>query len=110
MTLLEFFTSSRYIGVLEDLLKQRREDYREVLAERNAEIRRLRAELGSRGVTMETTIGPGAALKASALLDPELDGPPDWSHELNQMLKEEEDGIRSGGRVQVNESGSDDGA
>jgi len=92
-------------------LKQQREDFQERLREKDAEIRRLRAELGSKGVRMEA---PEPKRLPVMYVDPTKAGiytaPLDWQGELNQMLKEEEDGIRSGGRVQEHQPSADDGA
>jgi hypothetical protein len=91
-------------------LKQQREDFLERLREKDAEIRRLRAELGSKGVRMEAPVAQPKN-RVDMLVEAQgTGGPLDWQGELDQMLKEEEDGIRSGGRVQEHQPSADDGA
>jgi hypothetical protein len=92
-------------------LKQQREDFQERLREKDAEIRRLRAELGSKGVRMEAPVIPQRPIVVhDGKYAYDDNAPLDWQGELDQMLKEEEDGIRVGGRVQEHQPSADDGA
>ena len=90
---------------LEAELKQQRADFETRLAEKNLQIRVLRCELAamkSQPVeTSETQVQP--AVQPAPLEQ-------DWHMELKQMLQEEEDGIRSRGRIQEHEPRTDDGA
>ncbi|HXF12232.1 MAG TPA: hypothetical protein VN517_03705 [Terriglobales bacterium] len=111
---------------LEAELKQQREDFAALLAEKDTQIRSLRIELA--GVKDENErmrlvlmpLGSQAGQLYAAKFQPmtqvqpakdsSFTGPQDWQGELNKMLQEEEDGIRSRGRIQEHKSGTDDGA
>jgi hypothetical protein len=95
--------------VLEQQIRQQREDFMGQLREKDAEIRRLRAEkvsarMGTQAMQAVVVNTP----KAKDFVVPAAPGY--WGAELNKMLQEEEDGIRERGRIQVNESGTHDGA
>ena len=87
-------------------LRDQRTEFEKRLAEKDSEIRRLRAELGKAGVRMEAP----AERPRVAWTAPVPEGPEDWQGELSKLLQEEADGIRSGGRVQEHEPSADDGA
>ena len=70
---------------------QMRADHLRELSSKDAEIRRLRAELGARMVA--PTVQP-----KQVWTEPTVDAPQDWQGELTQLLKEEEekpDGVPS---------------
>lgn len=73
--------------------RQLREDYENRLRDKDSEIRRLRAELGSRGVKTEPVTEKAVATfhrKMDAILDPTpFGGQLDWQGELSELLKEE---------------------
>lgn len=108
MKLLDWLFSSRYIAHLEAELVSR-------LAEKDALIRQLRIELAE---VKAMRYAPPLAVKSFAHPDDKLSRPlsvatvtpQDWQAELTKLLQEEEDGIRSGGRVQEHESRAHDGA
>lgn len=90
MTILEFFTSNRHISFCENQMRVQREDFLERLREKDAEIRRLRVELATRGDRISAyalkTVQP--SMREPVKADP---SPMDWQGELNQMLHEEEE-------------------
>jgi hypothetical protein len=88
-------------------LQEQRADFKEQLAGKDLEIKRLRAELQTRGVRMEAPVVTAVPLKFNW---PETPESKSWDTQLNEMLQEEEDGIRSGGRVQEHQSSANDGA
>ncbi len=84
----------RYVSFIEQQITLQREDFQARLADKDAEIRRLRGELaGARMVV------PAVGKRLAPIPMVELpQGPLDWAGELNQMLKEEEeksDGVPS---------------
>jgi hypothetical protein len=100
--------NSDFIETLQRELVEQRNDYRFTLAQKDAEIRRLRAELAS--VTMEPE--PVNAKPAGMVfpVTPPTITSMDWATELNKMLSEEEDGIRSERREEVHQSAPDESA
>lgn len=111
MTLIEFFTASRYIGVLEAQMKQQREDFLERLAEKNTTIRQLRVELGfARAEGEQLKVGPTPPVAPPTQAVQPQEFPQGWDSELKRMLQEEEDGIRNRGRIQEHQPSADDGA
>ena len=82
-------------------------NYRERLIEKDAEIRRLRAELVSRG-TMNAVEPARPRITEVPVLDASLD----WQGELNKMLQEEDENVRIYGerRKEVHESATDETA
>ena len=102
--------NSDFIETLQRELVEQRNDYRFTLAQKDAEIRRLRAELVKQDVTMipETKLNLRPVIKH---METVLSGTQqDWATELNKMLSEEEDGIRSERREEVHQSAPDESA
>lgn len=109
-------TLSRCIAVLfplrahlENELKQQREDFQERLAEKNVTIRQLRVELAAAKSDSSQT----AQLLTDIPIpfprqEVQFDLPQDWQSDLSRLLKEEENGIRSRGRIQEHEPSADD--
>ncbi len=88
-------------------IQTQREDFLLQLAAKDTEIRRLRAELGSRSVRIEPestdlqkmrrSYSSGSSTQSESTTAYNS-GPLDWQGELNRMLQEEEektDGLRS---------------
>lgn len=95
---------------LEAELIQQREDFTARLNEKDTLIRQLRLELAqikvdNAGLRLISN-PPQVHQKAT----PAQVESKDWNTELNKMLQEEEDGIRSGRRIQEHEPSADDGA
>ena len=88
---MEWLTSSRYLGVLETQLKQQREDFTVRLAEKDAEIRRLRA------ANVHDRIEPVAIPSVQDIVRKDIQrhldlgvAPLDWQGELSKLMQEEE--------------------
>lgn len=121
---IDWLTSSRYVAYLEKSVDQLRGDFTARLSEKDVLIRSLRIELAAvkaenermRLVLMPLGSPAGAMYAAkfqaqpTSQAQPTVQEPRDWQGELSKMLKEEEDGIRSRGRIQEHEPGADDGA
>ncbi len=105
---------------LEDELKQQRADFTARLLEKDVLVRQLRLELANIKVDRErmwAALMPPRPLGGQIHAAQFQGGQPDamqphedWQGELSKLLKEEEDGIRSGRRIQEHEPGADDGA
>ena len=129
MTLRELFinwlTASRFIKSLEARIVEQRQDYTELLADKQNQIKLLRIELAGaklecdrmRVVLMPFGSPAGAAFaqqyqtgnKPPAV--PAFDGPDDWQAELNKIYeKEQEDGVHEQRREEVQQPASDDAA
>jgi hypothetical protein len=76
-------------------IQQQRCDFLVVIAGKDVEIRRLRAELQSRDVRMETdSVTKAQSVRPLPFVgdaSEKTSGPLDWQGELAQMLKEEEE-------------------
>jgi len=123
---IDWLTSSRYVEYLEKSGDQLRDDFSARLSEKDVLIRSLRIELAAvrsenermRLVLMPLGSPAGALYAAKFQAQPASQAQPtlaaqearDWQGELSKMLKEEEDGIRSRGRIQEHEPRADDGA
>jgi hypothetical protein len=112
---MSWLTSSRYVGWLEKFHVEQRDDFQVRIAEKDARIRELRIELGevkAENDRMKLVLMPALSLRTPPVKKVmEMPLPPlDWQGELQEMLKGEKDGISDSGRVQVNQSGADDGA
>ena len=130
MTLRELFinwlTASRFIKSLEARIVEQRQDYTELLADKQNQIKLLRIELAGqklecdrmRAVLMPFGSAAGAAFAQQQQTGnkppvvPAFDGPDDWQAELNKIYeKEQSDGIHEQGRkLQEHESRPGDGA
>lgn len=91
MTILEFFTSNRHISFCENQMRVQREDFLDRLREKDAEIRRLRVELATRGdrISADALKVVQPAMRGEPVVTATI--PMDWQGELNQMLHEEEE-------------------
>jgi hypothetical protein len=129
LTLRELFinwlTASRFIKSLEARIVEQRQDYTELLADKQNQIKLLRIELACaklecdrmRAVLMPFGSPAGAAFaqqyqtgnKPSVV--PAFDGPDDWLAELNKLYeKEQSDGVSEQRRKEVQQPASDDAA
>ena len=90
--------------------------FQRIIDDKDAQIRLLRIELARTRSDAERVPQPqiqNAGTVPVVESRPEVKAqelPLDWPGELAKMLKEEEDGIRSRRRVQIDEPGSDGGA
>lgn len=110
---IEWLTESRYIRALESFRAEQKADFNAMLADKNGQIRALRAELEAVKSECERLRNPSRLYQGVTPRPPSppaVDLPQDWQGELNRMLQEEEDGIRSPGRVQEHQPSADDGA
>lgn len=128
---IQWLTGSQYLRHLEEELSTLRMDFSQRLNEKDIYIKSLRVELAGvkqeaermRLVLMPLGSPAGQMYAAKFQTGPvksdigvqgsspiRSDMALDWQGELNQMLKEEEHGIRSRGRIQINESPTDDGS
>ena len=129
MTLRELFiqwlTASRFIKSLEARIIEQRQDYTELLADKQNQIKLLRIELAGsklecdrmRAVLMPFGSPSGSAyaqkfeITATPPVVPAFDGPDDWQAELNKMYeKEQSDGVSEQRREEVQQPASDDAA
>lgn len=129
MTFRELFinwlTASRFIKSLEARIVEQRQDYTELLADKQNQIKLLRIELAGsrlecdrmRAVLMPFGSPAGAAFAQKYQTDakppviPEFDGPDDWQAELNKIYeKEQSDGIHGEGQIQEHEQSADEAA
>ena len=130
MTLRELFiqwlTASRFIKSLEARIIEQRQDYTELIADKQNQIKLLRIELAGsklecdrmRAVLMPFGSPAGAAFAQQYQtgnkppMVPAFDGPDDWQAELNKIYEEERsDGIHEQGReLQEHESRPGNGA
>ena len=129
MTLRELFinwlTASRFIRSLEARLIEQRQDYTELLADKQNQIKLLRIELAGaklecdrmRSVLLPFSSPAGAAFAKQYQTGdkppvvPEFDGPDDWQSELNKLYqKEKEDGVHEQRREEIRQPASDDAA
>ncbi len=129
MTIRELFiqwlTASRFIKSLEARIVEQRQDMTERLAEKDAQIKTLRAE--SAGLKLECDRmravlmpfgSPAGAIYAQTYgtaskppVVPAFSGPDDWQAELNKLYeKEQKDGTHGNGRDEVHQSAPDDAA
>ena len=129
MTFRELFinwlTASRFIKSLEARIVEQRQDYTELLADKQNQIKLLRIELAGqklecdrmRAVLMPFGSAAGAAFAQQCQIGnkppvvPAFDGPDDWQAELNKIYeKEQEDGVHEQRREEVQQPASDDAA
>ena len=128
MTLRELFinwlTASRFIKSLEARIVEQRQDYTELLADKQNQIKLLRIELA--GYKMECDrmravlmpFGSPAGSAYSQRYDehkkppvvPAFSGQDDWQAELNKMYQEEDDGLSKQRWTEVHQPAPDDGA
>ena len=120
MTFRELFinwlTASRFIKSLEARIIEQRQDYTEILADKQNQIKLLRIELAGAKLEcdrMRSVLIPFGSPAGAAFAQqyqtgnkppvvPEFDGPDDWQAELNKMYaKEKEDGISEQRREEV---------
>ena len=110
MKLIDWLLSSSYIASLNERIAEQRTDFAAQLAEKNTQIRSLRIELAQFKVENERLRNNEQRVEVrngTATATPEKT---DWQADLQKLLKEEEDGIRSGRRIQEHQSSTDDGA
>jgi hypothetical protein len=119
---INWLTESRYVAHLEQHVEQLRGDLSTRIAEKDTLVRALRLELAAvkaenermRLVLMPLGSPAGAMYAAkfgqTVTQETQVTAPQGWDGELKKMLQEEEDGIRSRGRIQEHESRPDDGA
>ncbi len=129
MTLRELFiqwlTASRFIKSLEARIIEQRQDYTELIADKQNQIKLLRIELAGsklecdrmRAVLMPFGSPAGAAFAQQYQtgnkppMVPAFDGPDDWQAELNKIYeKEQSDGVSEQRREEVQQPASDDAA
>ena len=129
MTFRELFinwlTASRFIKSLEARIVEQRQDYTELLADKQNQIKLLRIELAGaklecdrmRAMLMPFGSAAGAAFAQQYQTSnkppvvPAFDGPDDWQAELNKLYKkEQEDGVHEQRREEVQQPASDDAA
>ena len=129
MTLRELFiqwlTASRFIKSLEARIIEQRQDYTELIADKQNQIKLLRIELAGsklecdrmRAVLMPFGSPAGAAFAQQYQtgnkppMVPAFDGPDDWQAELNKLYeKEQSDGVSEQRREEVQQPASDDAA
>ena len=129
MTLRELFidwlTASRFIQALEARIVEQRQDFTEIIADKNNQIKLLRIEIAGLKLEcdrMRTVLMPFGSPAGAAYAQqyqtgnkppvvPEFNGPDDWQAELNKLYeKEQENGIHEQGRQAVHEQTSDEAA
>ena len=123
--LINWLTASRFIKSLEARIVEQRQDYTELLADKQNQIKLLRIELASyklecdrmRAVLMSFGSPAGAAFAQQYQAGnkppvvPAFDGPDDWQAELNKIYqKEQSDGVSEQRREEVQQPASDDAA
>jgi hypothetical protein len=119
---IQWLTASRFIKSLEARIVEQRQDYTELLADKQNQIKLLRIELAGqklecdrmRAVLMPFGSPAGAAFAqqyqtgSKPSVVPAFDGPDDWQAELNKLYeKEQSDGIHEQGRIQEHEPSAD---
>ena len=122
---INWLTASRFIKSLEARIIEQRQDYTEILADKQNQIKLLRIELTGaklecdrmRAVLMPFGSAAGAVFAQQyqtgnkPLVVPAFDGPDDWQAELNKIYeKEQEDGVHEQRREEVQQPASDDAA
>lgn len=124
--IIDWLTASRFIKSLEARIIEQRQDYTELIADKQNQIKLLRIELAGaklecdrmRAVLMPFGSSAGAAFAQQYQagnkppMVPAFDGPDDWQAELNKIYeKEQSDGIHEQGReLQEHESRPGNGA
>jgi len=124
--IIDWLTASRFIKSLEARIIEQRQDYTELIADKQNQIKLLRIELAGsklecdrmRAVLMPFGSPAGAAFAQQYQtgnkppMVPAFDGPDDWQAELNKIYEEERsDGIHEQGReLQEHESRPGNGA
>ena len=124
--IIDWLTASRFIKSLEARIIEQRQDYTELIADKQNQIKLLRIELAGsklecdrmRAVLMPFGSPAGAAFAQQYQtgnkppMVPAFDGPDDWQAELNKIYEEEQsDGIHEQGReLQEHESRPGNGA
>lgn len=122
MTLRELFinwlTGSRFILSLESRLAEQRQDFTERLGEKNRRIQQLETEVVAIKIECDRMRGILAPVSFRREVSQRPENRPalvpafplDWQAELNRLMQEEDNGIRSEGREEVNQPSADDGA
>lgn len=115
---IDWLTESRYIKTLERHSAEIRADFTHRLSEKDTLIRMQRIEIAllkQDNEQMRLVLMPLGSPAGKLFADkfqnaPTAPVPQDWQAELNKMLEEEDNGIRSRRRIQEHEQSTDDGA
>lgn len=113
---INWLTASRFIQSLEARHHEQRQDFTERLADKDTQIKQLRANLIAARFECDRlrAAAYGAPMPIQQIAPPvipEFTGPDDWQAELQRMYEQEEsNGTHSNGREEIYESAADDGA